>query len=82
MTDQISCVDPITISGVKWTCYVVDNGNRYEWRSPGGRGLAARNEGKGSFWAKTDGRSVGTAFPTLKLAMGAAVAAGRMRRAA
>lgn len=81
-TDRLSDVSSIILHGVLWSCYVVENGQRYEWRSPGGRGKAGRNVGKSTHWATLDGRDVGKAHASLRLAMAAAVAAKSHKRAA
>lgn len=82
MTDRLSDVASIILHSVLWSCYVVDKGQRYEWRSPGGRGKAGRNVGKSTCWATLDGRSAGNDHVSLRLAMAAAVAAKSHKRAA
>jgi hypothetical protein len=58
------------VGGVKFECWIVDDGLRYEWRSTCGRATAGRNVR--TFWARADGRDLGKGFLTLRLAMIAA----------
>ena len=58
------------IDGVKFDCWIVDDGHRYEWRSTCGQAFAGRDVQ--TFWARANGRDLGKGFGTLRLAMIAA----------
>lgn len=68
MTETKSEAPPFEIRGVKWICWVVDEGQRFEWRAPGGR-RAGRNAGGASCWAKRGSETVGTWYASLREAM-------------
>lgn len=82
MTDKLSEVPSIIVDGILWSCYITDKGQRYVWRSPGGRGLAGRMMGEGFYWSSIGGTHLGRDFKTLAQAMQAASAASRKKRAA
>jgi hypothetical protein len=77
MTDHSSAVPHFTIAGVTFACWVVDDGQRYVWRSTCGRYAAGRMVR--AYWSRRDGRVVGAEFLSLKLAMVTAVGAAQWR---
>lgn len=74
-----SSVSDFTIDGVTFACWI-DAANAYVWRSACGLAEAGR-DGR-AFWARADGRDLGTGFLTLRLAMAAAAKVLRKGRAA
>ena len=80
MDDRRSTVPTFTVAGVTFVCWIVDDGNRYVWRSECGR-YAAGRIGR-LCWARRDGQVVGAEFPSLKFAMSVAVGAAQRRSAA
>lgn len=79
MTDRLSDVPSFIVDGFTWSCYVTDDGHRYEWRSPGFRGRVWRH--RAIWYGSLDGKAVGT-FDTPEQAMRAASLAAQRRRAA
>lgn len=61
--------------GVQWRCWIIDRDSKapgaasFEWRTPKGRGRAARNVGKPTFWGKLDGYFIGEDFTSLSEAL-------------
>lgn len=58
-----------TIANVTFRCWIVEDGQRYEWRSLDGRLTAGRNVGLSTCWARAQGRHLGSHFKDLKTAM-------------
>ena len=81
MTDRKSDIPPYRVGKLEFHCWSVDGGDRYQWATPGGRGLVGRNVGSGTCWARVDGVEIGSAFPSLRAAM-LAIAMQQERRAA
>jgi hypothetical protein len=75
MTARPSTIPAFKILGVNFVCWVVDDGQRYEWRAPSFNLFAGRNEGRGTYWASHGSRVLGRNFTSLRLAMIAAVQA-------
>lgn len=59
-----------TLYGVTFECWALADG-RLEWRSTCGRFAAGRDGAE--FWAMSRGRLAGSAYASLKIAMGAAI---------
>lgn len=80
--DQRSSVPSFTANGVEFECWVVDGGQRYEWRAMNGRLRAGRVTGNSDCWAAVDGHVLATTFAGLKYAMMAAVEVFEKEKAA
>lgn len=74
-----SYVPDFSINGVTFGCWISE-ANTYVWRSVCHRAEAGR--GCSKFWARADGRDLGTGFLTLRLAMVSAAKALAKGRAA
>jgi hypothetical protein len=61
-----------TVLNTRFHCHIVDDGQRYEWRTADNMRAAGRNVGGPTCWARVQQRYVGRDHPSLKLAMIAA----------
>ncbi len=75
-----SSVPSFRADGLKFTCFISDDGQNYIWRTDDGRAEAGRSVKV--FWARCDGKAVGREHGTLKAAMSAAARVYFARRAA
>lgn len=82
MTDRKADIPPFRIGDLEFSCWSVDNGDRYQWATPGGRGVVGRNVGASTCWARIDGVEVGRDFPGLRAAMLAVAMQQTRKRAA
>jgi hypothetical protein len=82
MTERTSGIQPFTVAGVTFRCFIAEDGSRYVWRSvtkndttkAEPKGLAVGRIGA-KCWARAAGQIVGSDFKDIKEAMRAA--AGR-----
>lgn len=68
--DHKSSAPRFTLANVIWQCWVVDDGQAYEWRSSCGRFTVRRNVRL--FAAREGERILGKQFQTIRAAMEAA----------
>lgn len=71
VSERRSSVQPFTLHGVTFECWITADGQHLEWRSTCGRFAVGRDGAE--HWAKARGRIIGTRFASLKLAMDAAI---------
>jgi hypothetical protein len=70
---RLSSAPQFTILGTTFTCWIVENGNRYEWHTDPIKYTVGRNTGAMTTWASIDGEIIGDNFKSLKTAMVAAI---------
>lgn len=68
--ESASSAPPFTLIGVKWKCWVIEDGQAYEWRSSCGKFSVTRNAR--TFVGKREGRIIGKGYSTIREAMSAA----------
>lgn len=71
--DQLADIKPFRLKGVLWRCWLIENGQRYEWRAEGRPLFVSRNVGASTYGARIGDRRVGNWFANAREAMANAI---------
>lgn len=71
--DCLADIKPFRLKGVLWRCWLVENGQRYEWRAEGLPLFVSRNVGASTYGARYRDRKIGNWYANAREAMAVAI---------
>ena len=71
--DRLADIADFRLKGVLWRCWLIENGQRYEWRAEGKPLAVFRNVGASTYSARHNGKKVGNWYANAREAMAVAI---------